>query len=203
MGPRPANTSVTITLTPHIQCHQHMVRPTRQLSHHGFIFFQEIQNFLPPKRRHFLKNHKSAGKMPDSLVVRIYTIVPQVNLTLRSVSVGEGGLTKMIPCISFSMREATTTRSINSNYVGTESSLQCLSCLESWLYWLQPQHWIGSVDQSQSELYLFTLYRFLLLVYSESHHQQSLRPRLHRSGGGPGQDHQTSRHQHSLLPQTI
>ena len=56
----------------------------------------------------------------------------------------------MIPCISFSMREATTTRSINSNYVGTESSLQCLSCLESWLYWFQPQHWIGSAAQSQS-----------------------------------------------------
>ena len=89
--------------------------------------------------------------MPDSLVVRIYTIVPQVNLTLRSVSDGEGSLTKMIPCISFSMREATTTRSINSNYVGTESSLQCLSCLESWLYWLQPQHWIGLAARFQSQ----------------------------------------------------
>ena len=56
----------------------------------------------------------------------------------------------MIPCISYSMREATTSRYSNKNYVGTEKSKQCLSCLDSWLYWLQPQHWLGLSAQSLS-----------------------------------------------------
>ena len=49
----------------------------------------------------------------------------------------------MIPCISYSMREATTTRYRNNNYLEAENPKQCLSCLDSWLYWVQPQHWIG------------------------------------------------------------
>ena len=108
LGPRPANTSLTITLTPHLQCEQHLVNST------------------------------TSGT--DKVLC---TVVLQVNLTLRSVTGGKGSLTKMIPCISYSMREATTTRYRNNNYLEAENTKQCLSCLDSWLYWVQPQHWIG------------------------------------------------------------
>ena len=108
LGPRPANTSLTITLTPHLQCEQHLVTST------------------------------TSGT--DKVLC---TVVLQVNLTLRSVTGGKGSLTKMIPCISYSMREATTTRYRNNNYLEAENTKQCLSCLDSWLYWVQPQHWIG------------------------------------------------------------
>ena len=55
------------------------------------------------------------------------------------------------------MREATTARSSNNLYVGTEKTKQCLSCLGSWLYWLQPQHWIGLADLSLTESQCFLI----------------------------------------------
>ena len=74
----------------------------------------------------------------------------QVNLTLRSVSGGDQRLTKMIPCISYSMREATTPSYRNNNYVGRAGKKECLDCLDSWIYWLQPQHWIGKFSFFQN-----------------------------------------------------
>ena len=97
------------------------------------------------------------GDLPASPRQGILTVVSQVNLTLRSVTDGEGSITKMIPCISYSMREATTARSSNNLYVGTEKTRQCLSCLGSWLYWLQPQHWIGLADLSLTESQCFLI----------------------------------------------
>ena len=76
----------------------------------------------------------------------------QVRISLRPLSSSSGDhetgvITKHLPCITRDMRTFQSTHDRDLSIVSDQewSSGQCLVCLSSWLYWLDPGHWLEEV----------------------------------------------------------
>ena len=88
----------------------------------------------------------------------------QVEVSLKPLSEHNRTITKSLPCVSHNMR---TFRSTPSQKLHLDSGTlvgDCgLGCVSSWLYWLDPAHWMDSI-WPQSRIIIFIVFLVILLI---------------------------------------
>ena len=92
----------------------------------------------------------------------------QVMVTVRPMSLTNLTITKQLPCISHNMRTFRSTPTQMLTISGDQPwSDQCgLTCVSSWLYWLDPAHWMQNVwPQSRVFIMIILIIVFLAMLF--------------------------------------
>jgi len=67
----------------------------------------------------------------------------QAEIILRAIDISTESpvnLTQHVPCVSLTMRHVSVPKQIDDAI--DVDMLECVTCLETWLYWLEPQNWL-------------------------------------------------------------
>ena len=92
----------------------------------------------------------------------------EIEVSLKPLSNHNQTITKHLPCISHNMRTFRSTPTQMLTISGDQPwSDQCgLSCVSSWLYWLDPGHWMINVwPQSRVFIMIIVIIVFLVILF--------------------------------------
>ena len=91
----------------------------------------------------------------------------QVEVSLKPLSAHNSSISKQLPCVSHNMRtfRSTASRSLSLPSASDPASVtECgLACVSSWLYWLDPAHWLDTI-WPQSRVVIFIIILVILIV---------------------------------------
>ena len=88
----------------------------------------------------------------------------QVEVSLKPLSEHNRTITKSLPCVSHNMRTFRSTPSQKLNLDSGTLVGDCgLGCLSSWLYWLDPAHWMDNF-WPQSRIIIFTIVCVIFII---------------------------------------
>ena len=92
----------------------------------------------------------------------------QIEVSLKPLSNHNKTITKQLPCISHNMRtfRASPAHQLTINTDSHWSSDTCgLHCISSWLYWLDPGHWMENIwPQSRIVIFIILLVIFIIVL---------------------------------------
>ena len=89
----------------------------------------------------------------------------EVTVSLKPLSSHNKTVSKRLPCISHNMRTFRQTLSQRLPAPPVQADTDCLSCLQAWLYWLNPAHWLDNIwPQSRVVILTITLVLAIILI---------------------------------------
>ena len=69
----------------------------------------------------------------------------EVTVSLKPLSSHNKTVSKRLPCVSHTMRTFRQTLSQRLPAPPVQADTECLSCLQAWLHWLDPAHWLDNI----------------------------------------------------------
>ena len=91
----------------------------------------------------------------------------QVEVSLKPLNSHNSTISKMLPCVVHDMRtfRSKASRSLSLPSASDPASVtECgLGCVSSWLYWLDPAHWLDTI-WPQSRIVIFVIIVVILIV---------------------------------------
>ena len=99
------------------------------------------------------------------IVYNAFIVNGQVMVTMRPMSLTNLTVNKQLPCISQNMRTFRSTPTQMLTISGDQPwSDQCgLTCVSSWLYWLDPGHWMQNF-WPQTRIVIFIIILVVLII---------------------------------------
>ena len=89
----------------------------------------------------------------------------EVVVSLKPLSRHNKTVTKAVPCISHNMRTFRQTLSQRLPAPARSPDTDCISCLQSWLHWLDPAHWLDNIwPQSRIVIVTITLFSVIIIL---------------------------------------